>query len=593
MASFALRAQNEAIMQRAKDFMCAGLGVLSCGLARGQSTARVSVDSSGAQADLTSWFGTISAEGRFVAFSSDATNLVSGDTNGCTDVFVRDRQAGTTERVSVDSNEAQGNGSNTFGEAISAFGRYVVFVSDGTNLVPGDANGVQDVFVRDRQAGTTERVSLGSGGVQANGPSRDGAISADGRFVAFTSDASNLVPGDSNGCSDVFVRDRVANTTQRISVNTSGVQGDSWSSGPSISASGRLVAFESLATNFAPTDVVPYEIFVRDREAGTTQRVSGSGAGDVSDSLACRISAEGRFVVFEQFDAGGPSRCDILVHDAETAAIYPLSSGSGFSTSPSISADGRYVVFQSDNFWLVPGDTNGVVDVFLHDLQMNTVARVSLDSAGAQGNLPSAAPLISADGRCVVFRSAATNLVPGDSNGTWDVFVRALAPEVAVPFCFGDGAATPCPCGYNIGRLFRGCQNSDFTDGAYLAAEGSSSLANDTLRITSTGGKGQALSTFLQGDARIAAQNFGDGLRCIGGNLKRLYARNAFGGVVSAPEGTEPSISSRSAARSDPIPVGATRYYQVMYRDPAPWHCPDPPGNTWNVGTALSVIWNP
>ena len=147
----------------------------------------------------------ISADGRFVAFVSFATNLVPGDTNDATDVFVRDRQTGTTRRVSLGPGGVQGNGGSA-GPAISANGRFVAFFSAATNLVPGDTNGTADVFVRDRQTGTTRRVSLGPGGVQGDGDSVGAAISADGRFVAFESDATNLVPGDTNGAPDVFVR---------------------------------------------------------------------------------------------------------------------------------------------------------------------------------------------------------------------------------------------------------------------------------------------------------------------------------------------------------------------------------------------------
>jgi hypothetical protein len=164
-------------------------------------TERVSLGRDGVQGNGFSFSSTgsrpLSADGRFVAFDSFATNLVPGDTNNRRDVFVRDRQGGTTRRVSLGSGGAQGNGDSVL-PSISAGGRFVAFISGATNLVPGDTNGFIDVFVRDRQAGTTERVSLGPDGVQGNG--------GDSRFVAFTSGATNLVPGDTNGVEDVFVR---------------------------------------------------------------------------------------------------------------------------------------------------------------------------------------------------------------------------------------------------------------------------------------------------------------------------------------------------------------------------------------------------
>jgi Tol biopolymer transport system component len=168
---------------------------------------RVSVDSAGNQANNGSLAPAISANGRFVAFGSLADNLVPGDTKGQTDIFVHDRKTGATTRVSVGSAGNQGN-NGSGGSAITANGRYVAFSSDADNLVPGDTNGETDAFVHDRRTGATERVSIDSAGDQANLPSYSTAISANGRFVAFWSDANNLVPGDTNGQTDAFVHDR-------------------------------------------------------------------------------------------------------------------------------------------------------------------------------------------------------------------------------------------------------------------------------------------------------------------------------------------------------------------------------------------------
>ena len=171
------------------------------------TTERVSVDNAGNQGNAASSGVGISGDDRFVVFTSSATNLVPGDTNSVDDVFVRDRQTGTTERVSVDSAGNQGNAGSS-GVGISGDGRFVVFTSSATNLVPGDTNSVADVFVRDRQTGTTERVSVDSAGNQGNAGSSGVGISGDGRFVVFTSSATNLVPGDTNSVADVFVRVR-------------------------------------------------------------------------------------------------------------------------------------------------------------------------------------------------------------------------------------------------------------------------------------------------------------------------------------------------------------------------------------------------
>ena len=220
----------------------------SAATALAQTTERVSVASNGGQADSSSVNPAVSADGRFVAFESDASNLVGGDTNGLNDIFVHDRQTGTTERVSVATGGTEANGVS-YTPAISADGRFVAFYSNATNLVGGDTNGTSDVFVHDRQTGTTERVSVATGGAEANGGSSTAAISADGRFVAFHSDATNLVSGDTNGARDIFVHDRQTGTTERVSVATGGAQANSGSANPAISADGRFVAFYSVATN--------------------------------------------------------------------------------------------------------------------------------------------------------------------------------------------------------------------------------------------------------------------------------------------------------------------------------------------------------
>jgi Tol biopolymer transport system component len=236
-------------------------------------TERVSVDSVGIEGNSNSWIAAISADGRFVAFESDASNLVTGDTNfcfgqSCRDIFVHDRQSGVTERVSVDSAGNQGNGFSD-SAAISDDGRYVAFTSFDSNLVPGDDNNAIDVFVHDRQSGTTERVSVDSAGVQSNGSSgwMGGlAISGDGRHVAFFSDATNLVTGDTNGQRDVFVHDRASGVTARVSVDSADNQGNDFSSDPAISGDGRYVAFYSSATNLVLGDTNGVaDIFVHDR----------------------------------------------------------------------------------------------------------------------------------------------------------------------------------------------------------------------------------------------------------------------------------------------------------------------------------------
>ncbi|MEG4531680.1 calcium-binding protein [Microcoleus sp. D2_18a_D3] len=403
---------------------------------------RVSVDSAGNQANGFSNAYSISANGRFVAFQSQAFNLVPGDTNNKNDIFVRDLSTNTTTRISVDSAGIQGNNDSSH-PSISADGRFVAFASF-SNLVPEDTNNTSDIFVRDLLTNTTTRVSVDSAGIQGNRDSNNSAISADGRFVAFTSFASNLVPGDTNNRFDIFVRDLSTNTTTRASVDSAGNQGNSDSLTPSISADGRFVAFTSFASNRLGETNNRDDIFVRDLLTNTTTRVSVDSAGNPgnSDSSSPSISADGRFVAFESQASNlvpGDTnnffnQAKIFVRDLSTNTTTRVSvnsagiQGDENSFNPSISADGRFVAFTSRSSNLVPGDTNNKQDIFVRDLSTNTITRVSVDSAGDRGQHDDAlfGPLISADGRFVAFASGASNLVPGDTNNTTDIFVSDI-----------------------------------------------------------------------------------------------------------------------------------------------------------------------
>jgi len=384
-----------------------------------QLTARVSVGAGSLQADAKSDLPSMSADGRFVAFQSDATNLLGpgGDTNRSSDVFVRDRQTGATERVSVGPGGLEAT-SGSFSPSISADGQFVAFASLATNLLGpgGDTNRSSDVFVRDRQTGTTERVSVGPGDLEADSASSDPSISADGRFVAFASVATNLLGpgGDTNGARDVFVHDRETGATERVSVGLGGLEADSGSSDPSISADGRFVAFASSATNLlgpgGDTNGAR-DVFVHDRERGTTERVS-VGPGDLeatSDSSSPSISADGRFVTF------GSSATNLLGPGA-------ISAFSGVfvhdSRDDDDDDDGAFVQQSSD--------------VFVHDRETDATQLVSVGPGGAQANFNSSliSASIAADGRFVAFASSATNLLGpgGDTNRAKDVFVRGPDP---------------------------------------------------------------------------------------------------------------------------------------------------------------------
>ena len=333
----------------------------------------------------------ISADGRYVAFHSSASNLVAGDTNGCEDIFVHDRQTGQTTRVSVASDGSEGN-YHSNSPSLSADGRYVAFASGASNLVAGDTNNTYDIFVRDRSASETFRVSVawaGNPSANSNGSSNNPSLSADGRYVAFWSGASNLVAGDTNGDYDIFMHDRQTGQTMRVSIASDGSQGNGGSNSSSLSADGRYVAFWSWASNLVAGDTNGiYDVFMHDCLTGQTTRVSVAGDG---------------------------------------------SEGNWGSVCPSLNADGRHVAFSSGASNLVPGDTNGNDDVFVHDCITGQTTRVSVAGDGSQGDGYSGtyALSLSADGRSVPFQSLSSNLVAGDTNGKPDVFVaiNPLSPS--------------------------------------------------------------------------------------------------------------------------------------------------------------------
>jgi Tol biopolymer transport system component len=498
-------------------------------------------------------------DGRWVAFESSASDLVEEDANGVSDVFVRDLVRGETALVSVNPAGRAANGASS-DAVMTPDGRYVAFISAASDLVPGDTNGLPDVFVRDLQAGTTTLVSVGatrsgSGGIEVEGP----AISVDGRWVAFASTASNLVAGVGRQGYEVYVRDLAAGTTRLASTNVAAVftpasttppqsygpvlSGDGrwvafktlgtgpgggcqvlrrdlqtdalevvashadfvlagaedgygpvmtpdgrfvayvwtgaapavrtvylWdaqaaaaepisvdvsgvtsttgpSDGPALSADGRFVAFRSSGTDLVTNAVnAETQVYIRDRETGTTRLVTADPAGEGSGSALISLptlSDDGRFVAFDSdsavYVAGDRNGSyDVFERDLvsdTTALVSRALPGQGAFTAggPSkvgadcVSADGRWVVFTSLAGDLVVGDTNGLQDVYVRDLQSSINLLVSVGLGGASTSAPSTAPVISADGRSVAFVCAAPNLVAGETNQVEDVFVRDLA----------------------------------------------------------------------------------------------------------------------------------------------------------------------
>ena len=396
------------------------MGVASPAFAAGGTTTRVSVASDGTEANSGSARMDISADGRYVAFESVASNLVPGDNNGQYDVFVHDRLAGDTTRVSVGPAGVEGQGISWL-PSISGDGRYVAFSSSASNLVPGDTNDAYDVFVHDMQSGETTRASVQADGTQLVGSSHSPVINADGTVVAFA------VAGESGG---VSVKDR---TTGQLEFVGSG-------SNPAISGDGRVVAYvdSSLATPGDTNNAA--DVMTYDGDTGVTSRVSvTSGGGQANgSSYYPSLSGNGRYVSFASEatnlvpgDTNGAF--DVFVHDRVTVQTERVSTRSGGQQSddvsfwPALSADGRYVAFHSGATNLVPGDSNGQWDVFVHDRVAGTTSLESRSSNGL-GNGHSELPTLSDDGRVVAFYSQASNLVDDDSNNFVDVFVRERGP---------------------------------------------------------------------------------------------------------------------------------------------------------------------
>ncbi|HUS85549.1 MAG TPA: hypothetical protein VMX56_10415, partial [Anaerolineales bacterium] len=351
-------------------------------LANTELTERVSISSAGLEGDQVSRTPSISADSQIIVFASEATSLVVGDTNDVQDIFLHDWLAGTTERVSLSGQGQEANGASAWPE-ISADGRTVVFASTATNLVDGDTYDVEDVFVVDLQLNTIERVSHPASGGQANAPSSQPVISGDGRFVAFVSAATNLAADATTGLEEIYLFDRADGSLLWVSAPLVGSVNDGVSGEPAISADGNWVAFSSSSTQLVSDDTLGRrDIFLWNRASRALQRVSVTQAGDEA-----------------------------------------LNS----SYAPALNADGRYIVFRSHAANLVAGDTNNMADIFLRDRLDGALQRVNLTTTGEQALYgASDEPAISADGRFIAFRSNATNLVADDLNSSPDIFVRDL-----------------------------------------------------------------------------------------------------------------------------------------------------------------------
>jgi Tol biopolymer transport system component len=415
------------------------------------ATQLVSATPAGTSADDTATFGRPqwSANGR-VVFTSASAKLVPGDTNNHRDVFVRDVATGTTTLVSVGLNGVPAN-NDSDDASISADGRYVAFGSLASNLVSGDTNGFSDVFVRDLQTSTTTRLSVPTGGGQANGHSAFGSpamISAGGRFVAFSSTAQNLAPGKPDFTREVYVADRQTGAVRRASTPQGGGWANGSSDAPSVSDDGSLVVFQSVASNLVSGDRNGLrDVFLRDVASGTTTLLSHGATGDSANGASSTglpgMTPDGREVVISStasnLVAGDTNQAgDVFVYDRQSDSFVLASAGAddapakGTSSDPSLSANGQWVAFTSFAPNLVPGDGDGTTDVFVRDLRAGVTQRASIAEGGGDPNGLSQLPTISPDASMVAFASRASNLVPGDGAG-WDLFLHSFESDDEPP----------------------------------------------------------------------------------------------------------------------------------------------------------------
>lgn len=420
------------------------------------STTSAGVQATGESAVLAEeQLVSVSADGRYACFTSLASDLIPFDGNGVQDVFVKDRQTGVIERISVGPGGIEGNGASTIAR-ITSNGRFVVFESSASNLVPGDANGQVDVFLRDRLTGVTELVSVGNGLIQGDSYSRYSSVSNDGRFVTWASNATTFAGVDHVFIDNIYLRDRQRGVTTIVTNSLDGDGGNGISQRPVLSADGSVIIFSSLASDLAPGPINPsvFNLYAFDRLTSTTTLLT-VGVGGVpanGNSFAPQVSANGHKVIFASFASNLTSDIDltagrdIFVLNRATGSVIlgsvnsngeqGLSSGNG---SFSINDSGRFITFRSDATNLVASDTNGVNDLFRRDLLTGVTTLISIGWDGAPANAATAhTSAQSSDGTTVIYGSFASNLVAVDTNGLGDVFARTY-PNPVTGDLNGDG----------------------------------------------------------------------------------------------------------------------------------------------------------
>jgi len=407
-----------------------------------QNAVRVSLGEMGTEGNDNSDIcaSSLSADGRFLAFDSFATNLVALDFNRHADVFVRDLEQNSTVRISLNSNGVEGSMAST-APSISGDGRFIAFQSYADNLIANDRNFDEDVFVHDRQSGKTECISVGMFGRTGNGRSWSPVISANGHYVCFISRANDLVSADGNWNADVFVYDRWLGSMERISVDSNGFEANSFSESAAMSANGRIIAFCSHASNLVAEDSnSSKDIFVHDRLYGDTKRISLSETGNQANdqSVEPSISADGKWISFTSYagnlhSSDTNSVSDIYLYDVENNLIEFASRGTGgiISNHPSqqstLSGDGRFMTFQTGAKNWDSKDKNHKDDIYLYDRRFATQERVSLGEGDVEANWNCMRPSMNANASKVVYATRADSLddinVDDDNNDKVDVYL--------------------------------------------------------------------------------------------------------------------------------------------------------------------------
>ncbi len=393
-----------------------------------------------------STWASASADGRYISVTATAGFLQH--------VFLYDRYNKTTKDLTVTGN------SISLASDLAANGKVVAFQSIASNLVTEDTNGLPDIFVQDIQSGKNHLISQASDGTAANAQSHFAALSGDGQWVAFSSSASNLVANDSNNAADIFLHDRKTGKTTRVSVSSSGQQAESGVNNGvvDISANGRYVVFSSLSGNLVAGDANSEDVFIRDVKLNTTTRASvpvKTSGGFDGKSTTPSISSDGRYIAYSSGSSkltandNDDFNSDIFVYDRTNKTNSKITKNAdGQSILPVISGDGRYIAFFSSATNLVANDSNNAWDSFVYDRNTGKTTRINVTPTNGQstGDITflQARPALSADGRFIAFETGAKDITTDDTDSAYtDVFLRDMLSNKAKTANISVSATTP------------------------------------------------------------------------------------------------------------------------------------------------------